>query len=318
MKSIVRRDTGESYNEFLTGLAKASGIETPTREDLARLDRKREKRTSNKEWMSPTDEDARIAKMKDGSTHLAHKAEHAVDMESGAVVAITLQAADLGDTTTVHQTLAEAGLAVAELVVREAELHSEEEPKVNVDGVEELVADKGYHSGAVLEQVKEIEVSTYIPERKQAGKRNWDGKQSEQQAVEANQSRVAGDYGKQLLRRRGEFVERSFAHCYETGGMRRCTLRGQENILKRLLIHVGAFNISLVLRKMLGAGTPRELKNRAARLLLRLFEWLTCRYRPDGAVEPHTTPVLALSGTYRSVKPQYRLIWNSATFATGC
>jgi transposase len=303
MKSIVRRDTGESYNEFLTGLAKASGIETPTREDLARLDRKREKRTSNKEWMSPRDEDARIAKMKDGSTHLAHKAEHAVDMESGAVVAVTLQAADLGDTTTVHQTLAEAGLAVAELVGREVELRPEEDPKVNVNGIEELVADKGYHSGAVLEQVKALEVSTYIPERKQAGKRNWDGKQSEQQAVEANQSRVTRDYGKQLLRRRGELVERSFAHCYETGGMRRFTLCGHENILKRLLIHIGAFNISLVLRKMLGAGTPRELKNRAAMLLLRLFKWLACHDRPNGAVESRSSPVLALSGTYRSGKP---------------
>jgi transposase len=317
MKSIVRRDTGESYNEFLTGLAKESGIETPTREDLARLDRKREKRTSNKEWKSPTDGDARIAKMKNGSTHLAHKAEHAVDLESGAVVAVTLQAADLGDTTTVYQTLAAAGVAVAELVGREAELHPEEEPKVNVDGIEELVADKGYHSGAVLEQVKEFEVSTYIPERKQAGKRNWDGKQSEQQAVEANQSRVTGDYGKQLLRKRGEFVERSFAHCYETGGMRRCTLRGQENILKRLLIHVGAFNISLVLRKMLGAGTPRELKNSAVRLVLRLFEWLACLYRPNSAVESRTAPILALSGTYRSGKPRYRLIWNPATSTTG-
>jgi transposase len=199
MKSIVRRDTGESYNEFLTGLAKASGIETPTREDLARLDRKREKRTSNKEWMSPTDGDALIAKMKGGSTHLAHKAEHAVDMESGAVVAVTLQAADLGDTTTVHQTLAEAGLAVAELVGHEVELHPEEEPKVNVGGIEELVADKGYHSGVVLEQVKELEVITCIPERKQACKRNWDGRQSGQQAVEANRRRVTGDYGKPVV-----------------------------------------------------------------------------------------------------------------------
>ena len=165
MRSIVRRDTGESYNEFLTGLAKASGMETPTREDLARLDRKLEKRTSNKEWKSPIDEDARVAKMKDGSTHLAHKAEHAVDMDSGAVVAVTLQAADLGDTTTVHQTLAAAGLAVAELVVREVELHPVDHPKVNVDGLEELVADKGYHSGAVLEQVKDLEVRTYIRTR---------------------------------------------------------------------------------------------------------------------------------------------------------
>ena len=217
-----------------------------------------------------------------------------------------------------HKTLAEAGLAVAELVGREAELHPEDTPKVNVDGVEELVADKGYHSGSVLEQVKALEVSTYIPERKQAGKRNWDGKQSEQQAVEANRSRVTGDYGKQLLRRRGEFLERSFAHCYETGGMRRCTLRGHENILKRLPIHIGAFNISLALRKMLGAGKPRELKNRAVMLILCLLEWLTRCYRPDGAVESRTGTILALSGANRFGKPQYRLIWNLSTLTTGC
>ena len=274
MRSIVRRDSGESYEEFLTGLAKASGIETPTREDLARVDRKRKKRASNKEWKSTTDAAARIAKMKNGSTHMAYKAEHAVDMESGAVVAVTLQGADLGDTATVKETLAEAAIAVAELVEREAELQPEEEPKVNVDGIEELVADKGYHSGAVLEQIKKNEVRTYIPEKKQAGKRHWKGKEKEQQAVYQNRQRVRGDYGKSLLRRRGELVERSFAHCYETGAMRRCTLRGTKNILKRQLIHVGAFNISLVLRKTLGAGTPRELKNRALNLVLRVFGYL--------------------------------------------
>src|SRR5271166_2039180 len=273
MRSIVRRDTGESYEEFLTGLAKASGIETPTREDLARLDRKRKKRTSNKEWKSPTDQDARVAKMKDGSTHLAHKAEHAVDLDSGAVVAVTLQAADQGDTTTLDETLCEAGMAVAELVEREAELRPEEEPKVNVDGIEELVADKGYHSGAVVEQVKELEVRTYIPEKKQAGKRHWKGKQGQQQAVYQNRQRVRGEYGEKLLRRRGEFVERSFAHCYDTGGMRRTHLRGHENILKRQLVHVGAFNLSLILRQLLGAGTPREWRNRFAKLVLFLY-WL--------------------------------------------
>jgi hypothetical protein len=256
--------------------------------------------------------------MKDGSTHLAHKAEHAVDMESGAVVAVTLQAADLGDTTTVCETLIDAGIAVAELVGREVELHPDEEPQVNVDGIEELVADKGYHSGAVVEWVGESEVLSYIPARKQAGKRNWKGKQREQQAVEANQSRVTGDYGKQLLRRRGEFVERSFAHCYETGGMRRCTLRGRENILKRLLIHVGAFNLSLVLRNMLGAGTPRELKNRAARLVLRLLEWLTSGYRPNGEVESRIPPVFTSPHPCRSLRPRCQPVWNSATCTTGC
>src|SRR5229473_1411892 len=229
MRSIVRRDTGESYEEFLRGLAKASGIETPTREDLARLDRKRKKRTSNKEWKSPADADARIAKMKDGRTHLAHKAEHAVDLDTGAVVAVTLQGAD-----------------------------------------------KGYHSGAVVKRMKAYEVRSYIPEKKQKGRRNWAGKQAEQQAVYANRRRVRGEYGKSLLRRRGEFVERSFAHCYETGAMRRCHLRGRENILKRQLVHVGAFNLSLILRQLLGAGTPRELRNRAGQVFSRLLRFLLC------------------------------------------
>jgi transposase len=264
MRSIVRRDTGESYEEFLRGLAKASGIETPSREDLARLDRKRKKRMPNKDWKSPVDGDARITKMKDGRTHLAHKAEHAVDLDTGAVVAVTLQGADLGDTVTLDVTLTEAGMAVAELVKREAgEQRPEDKPKVNVEGIEEVVADKGYHSGAVLERVKSYEVRTYIPEKKQAGQRHWEGKTEEQQAVYQNRRRVRGGYGKSLLRRRGELVERSFAHCYETGGMRRTHLRGHENILKRQLVHVGAFNLSLILRQVLGAGTPRQWKDLA-------------------------------------------------------
>ena len=277
MRSIVRRDTGESYEEFLRGLAKASGIETPSREELARLDRKRKKRTSNKDWKSPADEDARIAKMKDGRTHLAHKAEHAVDLDTGAVVAVTLQGADQGDTTTLDETLCEAGIAVEDLVGREADLRPEDPPQVNLNGIEELVTDKGYHSGAVVKRVKSYEVRSYIPEKQQKARRSWQGKAEEQQAVYQNRRRVRGDYGRSLLRRRGEFVERSFAHCYETGGMRRTHLRGHQNILKRQLIHVGAFNLSLVLRKMLGAGTPRELRNSfctsALGLFLRLFRW---------------------------------------------
>src|SRR6266700_2170688 len=283
MRSIVRRNTGESYEEFLCGLAKASGIETPTREQLARLDRKRKKRTSNKEWKSPSDGDARITKMKDGRTHLAHKAEHAVDLDTGAVVAVTLQEADKGDTTTVDRTLCEAGEAVAELAVREAELHPDAPPKVNVAGIEEMVADKGYHSGAVLERVKNYQVRSYIPERQQKGRRNWEGKAGQQQAVYANRRRVQGSYGKSLLRRRGELVERSFAHCYDTGGMRRTHLRKHDNILKRQLIHVGAFNLSLIFRRLLGAGTPREWNNLGGVLflfLLGLFTRRTHRHRP--------------------------------------
>jgi transposase len=285
MRSIVRRDTGESYEEFLRGLAKASGIKTPTREDLARLDRKRKKRMSNKEWKSPADGDARIAKMKDGRTHMAHKAEHAVDLDTGAVVAVTLQAADLGDTATLDETLSEAGMAVAELVSREVEQHPADPPKVNVEGIEELVTDKGYHSGEVLERVKNYEVRTYIPEKKQAGQRHWQGKTEEQQAVYQNRQRVRGGYGKSLLRRRGELVERSFAHCYETGGMRRTHLRGHENILKRQLVHVGAFNLSLILRQVLGAGTPRQWKDLGGTPFLLSIYYLLVRKIDIGSPE---------------------------------
>jgi len=268
MRSIVRRDSGESYEEFLKGLAKESGIETPTREDLARLDRTRKNKASNKDWVNPHDANARITKMKDGRTHLAHKAEHAVDLKTGAVLAVTLQEADQGDTTTVIETLVQAGENGAELIGTE---EANQKPKMHLQSIEEVVADKGYHSGAMLVLLKGAEVRTYIPEKKEKGQRHWDGKGEQQQAVYENRRRVSGAYGKRLLRKRGELIERSFAHCYDTGGMRRTHLRGHQNILKRLLIHVGAFNLSLIFRSRLGSGTPRELKNRPSSLLFVLF-----------------------------------------------
>ena len=268
MRSIVRRDNGESYEEFLKGLARKSGIATPTREDLARLDRTRKNKASNKDWVHPHDGDARITKMKDGRTHLAHKAEHAVDLKTGAVLAVTLQEANQGDTTTVIETLAQAGENGAELIGTE---EPNQKPKMHLLGIEEAVTDKGYHSGETLVMLKNAEVLTYIPEKKQKGQRHWDGKGEQQQAVYANRRRVNGTYGKRLLRKRGELIERSFAHCYDTGGMRRTHLRGHRNILKRLLIHVGAFNLSLIFRSLLGSGTPREYKNRQSWLLFALL-----------------------------------------------
>jgi transposase len=245
MKSIVRRDNGQSYNEYLKGLAQAAGIENPTREELARLDRKRKKKGSNDEWKSPADGDARIAKMKDGRTHLAHKAEHAVDLSSGALLAIMLEPASEGDTTTVHKTLAEA-----QSVARE----------IHPLGVEELVADKGYHSGEVLKALHLGGVRSYLPEPAR-GKRNWEGKADEQKRTYENRRRVRGSRGKRLQKIRSELTERTFAHMYETGAMRRVHLRGRENILKRLLVHGAAFNLSLILRKALGAGKPRQFQS---------------------------------------------------------
>ncbi len=191
-------------------------------------------------------------------------------------MAVTLQGADQGDTTTLDETLCEAGEQVAEQLRREAEFRPQDKPKVHLRGIEELVTDKGYHSGAVVQRMKSYEVRTYIPEKKPKGRRNWQGQRAEQQAVYENRRRVRGEYGKSSLRRRGELIERSFAHCYETGGMRRCHLRGRPNILKRQLIHVGAFNLSLILRKLLGAGTPRELRNRAGQAVSRLLRFVLC------------------------------------------
>jgi len=260
LRSIVRRDTQERYDEFLTRLAKASGVETPTREDLAKLDRKRPNKGSNEEWVNPHEPDAKITKMKDGRTHLAHKAEHAVDMDTGAVVAVTLQPANRGDTASLTETLEQADANLV-AVMKDADATK----GLSEDVLSEVVADKGYHSNETLKDQREREIRTYIAEPDR-GRRDWEGKKEEQEAVYANRRRIRGNRGKRLMRRRGEFVERTFAHCYDTGGMRRTHLKKHDNILKRLLIHVAAFNLSLVMRKVLGRGTARGLQGLAARV----------------------------------------------------
>ncbi len=262
LRSIVRRDTGEGYEAFLTRLAQASGIATPTREDLARIDRKRKGKASNDDWTHPGDPDARITKMKDGRTHLAHKAEQAVDLETGAVVAVTVQPADDGDTTTIEETATKAAENVEQAVP-------------DGDGIEELVADKGYHSNEVITALTEIGVRTYISEPNR-GRRNWEGKQAERRAVYRNRRRIHGERGRQLLRRRGEILERPFAHAYETGRLRRVHLRGRSNILKRVLIHTAALNLGLLMRLIMGVGTPRGLQGRLRPLLADLFAVVHC------------------------------------------
>jgi transposase len=316
MRSIVRRDNGASYEAFLSGLAQESGIQTPTREDLARLDRRRKKKTSNEEWKSPSDPDARVAKMKNGSTHLAHKAEHAVDMRSGAVIAVTLQAADQGDTATLRQTLTETAENLTHLMERAADNLPGQKPQVSLHPLAEIVSDKGYHSNESVLYVQRAQARSYIPEPKR-GRRKWAGKPGERKAVYANRRRVQGHYGKQLLKKRGELIERSFAHCYETGAMRRVHLRGRENILKRQLIQVGAFNLSLIFRQTLGAGTPRELRNRKNQLIFLIFSFGSApkvdsmRSRSLCRVPESRTAVLRSSRS----KCRRRIIGGSAT---GC
>jgi transposase len=225
-RSIVRRDTGDTYQEYLTDLAKASGRKTPTRAALVRLDRRRQKKASNKDWTNPTDPSAKITKMKDGRTHLAHKAEHAIDVESGALVVVTVQGADRGDTTTMTVTLTEARNHIEELSMKTTTC-------TNADGLLEVVADKGYHSDRALIALEDLGLRSYIcePDR---GRRVWKNNVAAQMAVYANRRRMRGDRGIRLRQLRGERMERPFAHLYETGGMRRTHLRGHTNILKRL------------------------------------------------------------------------------------
>jgi transposase len=258
LRSIVRRDTGQSYEGYLKELAQASGIETPTRQDMAKLDRKRAKKGSNREWEHPKDPEARITKMKDGRTHLAHVAEHAVDMETTAIVAVTVQGADRGDTQTIHRTVTEACENLREI----------QDAGHDVEVVQELVADKGYHSNEVMGSLEEIGVRSYVSEPDR-GRRKWKDKAEDQRRVYANRRRIRGDRGKRLLRQRGEKLERSFAHAYETGGMRRVRLRGQQNILKRLLVHTAGCNLALILRTLFGVGKPRAWA--ALGLVLALF-----------------------------------------------
>ncbi|MDP3949596.1 transposase [Microbacterium sp.] len=268
MRSIVRRATEETYQEFLTGLAKASGIQTPTREELARLDRKRKKKTSNKEWTNPNDPDAKVAKMKDGRTHLAHKAEHAVDLETVAIVAVTLQGADQGDTTTIADTTTAAADQIEDA---QADV-TEPQP------LEEIIADKGYHSNQTMVDLDAVDIRSYIAEPDR-GRRDWSDAPDAQAPVYRNRRRIRGRRGRRLMRQRGERIERSFAHLYDTGGMRRTHLRGHTNILKRLLIHAGGFNLGLVMRHLIGVGTPRGLQGRLAAILTTLFVLLSAAPR---------------------------------------
>jgi transposase len=264
LRSIVRRDSGESYNEFLTKLAQASGIATPTREELAKLDKKRKNKASNDDWESPHDPDARIAKMKDGRTHLAHKAEHAVDLDTGAIVAVNLAGADQGDTTTLYDSVAQAAVNLNAAAAAGSAKSGIVQPVV-----QDVVADKGYHSNETTRDLRDNEIRSYISEPER-GRRVWtddqtgEVKSAERAAVYANRRRIRGQRGKGLLRKRGELVERTFAHCYETGGMRRTHLCGHLKILKRLLIHVAGFNLGLVMRQLLGIGKPRRVQDELA------------------------------------------------------
>ena len=248
MRNIEKRADGEGYREMLTRLAKQTGIDTPTAEDLTKNEKKRKnKRLSNKEWKSRSDEDARIARMKNGATHMAYKPEHAVDLDTGAVIAAEIHPADEGDTTTLPKTLERAEKNLA---------HVDEAP--TDENPAECIADKGYHGREGLKALDGGPWKTRIPEPDRPRFNRWHGDEEARRAVYNNRARLKSQIGKEGLKRRGEFVERSFQHVLDRGGMRRVHLRGNENIRKRYLLHTAGFNLSLIMRQKFGAGTPKQ------------------------------------------------------------
>jgi transposase len=288
MKAIVRRDTGDSYQEYLKKLCVAEGIENPTAEDARRVDRKRKgKKTSNRDWRSKTDPDARITRLKDGRTRLAYKAEHVVDMDTGAVLAAEIHPADQGDTATMLDSLESARTNTNAAQKDESDEHddgpTDDGPNANggTSGAAptrptvEVVGDKGYHKAELLHELKGKNYRTYISVPTPRGKLRWRNKGSHYVARSyyANRDRSKSEKGRALLRLRGEKIERSFAHACETGGHRRVRLRGQENVRKRYVLQLAAMNLGLVMRALVGSGTPRQAADaqEAQSALLRVF-----------------------------------------------
>jgi transposase len=267
LRSIVRRDSGETYREMLARMAKESGIGTPTTEDLIRLDRNRKGKTlSNADWESPCDPDARIAKLKDGRTHLAYKPEHAMDLDTGAVVAAEVHAADQGDTTTMPDTLASAAEHLAAV-----------DAAPTPEAPAEVIADKGYHSRDGLKALDDGPWKSRISEPHRDEFSRWHGDDKARRAVYNNRARLYSGVARQAFKLRAELVERGFALILDRGGMRRVWLRGRENVQKRYLIHVAGYNLGLIMRLLTGAGTPRELH-------APVFAWCFAILKPDGGL----------------------------------
>ena len=261
MKSIVRKESGDDYKAYLKKLAEEAGMEDPSDDDLQRFDKDRKgKKLSNEDWESKSDPDSRIAKMKDGTTHLAYKAEHAVDLGSDIVVSAEVHHANRSDYDTLKESVVDAQ---ANLVLAGSEV-----------AVEEVVADRGYHKAENLAWATALGLRTYIPDREEK-RRRWTDKPAElKSAVYANRRRVRGPRGKRLGRLRSEYVERSFAHVLETGRARRTWLRGLLEVSKRYVIQVAARNLGVMMRKLFGMGTPRSLQGGLEALLSRLFALL--------------------------------------------
>lgn len=260
MKSIVRKDTREGYRDFVDRLAAEAGETIETAAQRQRFDRKRKgKTTSNKDWESPVDPDARVAKMKDGRTHMAYKAEHAVDLQSSVIVCGRVTPADQGDAKTLVDTVQTSRQILSDVAEDKQVLST--------------VADKGYHSKANIKELNwDLGVATYIPEPERNTRYRWHGDERARAEFHGNRQRCGRDHGKALGRKRANLVERSFAHVCETGGLRRFHTRGLDNARKRYLVQVAAYNLCVLMRARYGHGTPRgAAENRLLDLFIALF-----------------------------------------------
>ena len=309
MRSIVRKDTGENWTQYVSRLAEAEGIHEPSAEDLARYDRKRKgKKVSNEDWESRTDPDARITKMKDGTTHLAYKGEHAVDLDSGLILAAAIEPGDSADAQTLTSRVIDAQVNLIRAGSEQA--------------VEEAVADKGYHKTESLGGLAAIGIRAYIPEKKERGKRRsyqWTPEHNE--AYRANRRRTRGVRGRRLLRRRGELVERSFAHVCETGGARRTWIRGAGEVAKYFQLRTLAFNLGVLLRWLFGIGKPRSLQTPINRLMGAIFSRFRLQAALIGAIcllnllltqagRMADAAIIQLTSTYR--------LMGKSPYSTGC
>jgi transposase len=302
MKSLVRRATNEDWMTYVKRLMEAEGIENPNEEEVRRFDRKRKKKTSNKEWKSATDPDSRVTKMKDGRTHLAYKAEHAVELGSGLIVAPVVYRGDDADAET---------LPVTVEVARE-QLKAAGSPQQ----VDEVVGDKGYHKAETIQTLEEVEqVRTYIAEPKRRGRRTWQDKpEGQQHAVYANRQRIKGDRGRRLGRQRSEQGERSFAHTCETGGGRRAWLRGVANVSKAHVMRAAACNLGIIMLALFGVGTPRTLQGGLGIVLVALLwlVWSASSRRRAGSASG------AACGRWPSPIPPPAIFRPEVAFSTGC
>ena len=261
LRNIEQRVSGEAYQEMLRRMAQESGIESPSLQDMISVNRRRkDKKMSNDDWVSRSDPEAGITRMKDGSTHLAYKPEHALDLDSGAVVAVDVHAGHEGDTATLPKTLERAKSNLEKL----DKAPTEASPC-------ECVTDKGYHSRAVLKAMEDGPWKSRISEPKRKGLLRWKGDHQAQRAVMNNRARLRSGIAKKSFKRRSELCERSFAHILDRGGMRRTWLRGKENVLKRYLLHVAGHNLSLLMRQLVGAGTPRQAANSSDKAIFMLL-----------------------------------------------